>query len=283
MRPNKGFTLVEVIMAMFIMSALTVLVSGAIRSSVKNKQKLSNRIYVQSMLYDTLRIMKMDIERAFNYKDVFYQIERQAIQKMNAAKNNGANQQQQQQQQQQAGLQLPPPPPKLTHFLGEINSIHFTSLNHFRTNYNAQESNQMEVGYFVDSCISRATKKASKCLWRRHQTHIDDEVDEGGEKSVIAENVADFKLSYRGDDFQKDSEPEWVDRWRSDRKGRPDHRDKFPHQVRILLKLEDDSKSGGTTLKETIVVNIHFPNNDPFFDNQQTGNTGNNNAQPIGN
>lgn len=271
----KGFTLIEVIMAMFIMSALTVLVSGTIRSSVKNKQKLSNRIYVQSMLYDTLRIMKMDIEKAFNYRDVFYQIERQAIQKMNAAKNNSQGNNNNN-QQQPSGLQLPKQPLRLTHFIGKQDSIHFTSLNHFRTNYNAQESNQMEVGYFVDNCTSRNSKQQTKCLWRRYQPNIDDEVDEGGEKSVIAEDISEFKISYRGDDFQKDKEPEWLDEWRSDNKGRPDHRDKFPHQVMINLKIEDNSKTGGTTLKETIVVNIHFPNNEPFFENQQTGNTGNN-------
>ena len=110
-------------------------------------------------------------------------------------------------------------------------------------------------------------------MWRRYQVTIDDEVDEGGEKSVIAENVSDFKLSYRGSDFQIGKKPDWLDQWRSDNKGRPDHRDKFPSQVMIELEIEDDSKSGGTSLKETIVVNIHFPNNDPFFEPSRNGGT----------
>ena len=250
MKKSLGFTLIEVMISMFIMAILAVIVSQTIRSSVSNKQKIETRIKYQAMLYDALRVVKMDVERAFHYQDVFYEIEELAIKQLESEKNKGG-------QGQEPVTQQRTPPPQLTQFLGEEKSVHFTSLNHFRTKYNAQESNQMEVGYYVDSCKARDGKGSTKCLWRRSSLMIDDKVDEDGNKVVVAEYVTKFNLKYRGDR----EDEEWVKQWRTDNKGRSDHRNRFPHQVMVELEIHDKETPRANAFDQTLVVNIQFPNN----------------------
>ncbi|MCJ8276653.1 MAG: prepilin-type N-terminal cleavage/methylation domain-containing protein [Bdellovibrionales bacterium] len=269
-KSRLGFTMIEVMVAMFIMSTLAVMVSRTIRASVNNKQKIETKIRYQTQLYDALRVLKMDIERAFHYQDVFFQIEEAAIQQLESSKKNN---QQGQNGPGGNGAQPRQPPIKLTQFLGEENSLHFTSLNHFRTQYNAQESNQMEVGFYIDGCDARDGSGTTKCLWRRSSTVIDDRVDKDGKKVVVAEHVTNFKLAYRGDREEED----WVKLWRSDNKGRSEQRDKFPSQVKIDLEIKDDTNKKANAVKQTMVVNVIFPNNEQHLAPNNGGNNNNNN------
>ena len=246
MTKAQGFTLVEVMVAMVIMAMLSVLVSSAIRGAVKNKRSIEARIASETLLYDCLRILKQDMEKAFHYQDVFFEIENQALSRLNEEQNKGKNIKPQKS-----------PPPQLTHFLGEADNTHFTSLNHFRTRYNSQESNQMEVGYYLKDCKNRDSQGSSQCLWRRSSSLIDDRVDEGGTSVVLAENVSHFKLSYR-DDGEND---EWLESWRSDNKGREDHRNRFPSLIKIELKIENKDNPKIKKVEQSIVARIQFPNN----------------------
>ena len=271
---KQGFTLIEVMIAMFIMAMLTVLVSSSIRTAVQNKKKLEAKIISETMLYDTLRIIKQDVERAFHYQDVFFEIEELAIQQLDTSKNqNGQNG-----QNGQGGNNNPvaattnqrpprPRPPKLTQFLGENNNMHFTALNHFRTKYNAPESDQMEVGYFLESCDRRDGEGSTQCLWRRSNPQIDDQVDQDGSKTPLAEHVTVFNLEYRSNQ----ENDEWVKQWRSDNKGRADHRNKFPHFVKIELEIEDTEDQSVKKASAKIVVQVSFPNNEPHFQPQAAG------------
>ncbi len=253
---NFGFTLVEVLISMLIMSMLTVLVSTSIRTGIRNKKSLEAKVEAEVDLYDALRVVKMDIERAFNYQDVFWEIENLAIQQLEAEKQKNS-------QNPQGGNpgQQRQPPIKLTQFLGESASVHFTTLNHYRTKYNAQESDQMEVGYFVDGCESRNREGSTQCLWRRSNPQVDDEVDKDGPRLIVAFNVTKFELEYRSNKEQD----EWVKQWRTDNKGRNEHRDKFPHFVKINLEIDDPEDPNVKKISQMMVVRIAFPNNDPHF------------------
>ncbi|MEM7647466.1 MAG: type II secretion system protein GspJ [Pseudomonadota bacterium] len=258
---SKGFTLIEVMISMFIMAMLTVLVSQSIRTAVQNKQKLEARIASETALYDALRVIKMDVERAFHYQDVFFEIENLALAQLEKDKQpnpNGPGAGNNQQRQ---------PPVKLTQFLGEANSMHFTALNHFRTKYNAQESDQMEVGYYLDGCDHPSGEGSTQCLWRRSNPQIDDQVDQDGSKVIVTHHVTDFSLEYRNN---KET-GQYVKQWRSDNKGRADQRNTFPHFVKIKLIIEDKENKKAKKAEQTIVVAIAFPNNESFTQQQQAG------------
>ena len=272
MRKPSGFTLIEVMIAMLIMSMLTLLISTSIRNATKNKRKFEARIASETLLYDCLKILKQDLEKAFNYQDVFFEMEQQAINRLNQEKNKLTS--------AKSGTSLAPLQ-KLTHFLGEENSVHFTSLNHFRTRYNSQESNQMEVGYYLGECKNKNSQGKSQCLWRRSSHLIDDRVDEGGTKVILAENVSHFKLSYR-DDGESD---DWLERWRSDNRGREDHRNRFPNLVKIELKIENKKNPKIKKVEQSVVARIQFPNNrkllSPQLQNPQLQNANPQNTNQI--
>lgn len=258
---QTGFTLVELMIALFIMGSLMVLVSTSVRSSVKNKQKLSNRIAGQARLFDAIRLMKTDVSKAFHYQDFFYEIEKRAINNLKAAQNTSGKQGQSSQGRAVQPYRVPRRPRKLTHFLGETESVHFTSLNNFRTRYNSPESDQMEVGYFVDSCNAKKDRAPTRCLFRRTSPLLDDKVDEGGRKRVLLEHITEFKLEYKSNQENE----EWNEQWRSDDRGRADHRNKFPHMLRMTIGTHDEGNKYAAKLKETIVMNVHFPNNQSMF------------------
>lgn len=258
---KAGFTLIEVMISMFIMAMLTVLVSQSIKTAVQNKQKLEVRIASETALYDALRVIKMDVERAFHYQDVFFEIENLALAQIEKDKqknpnNNGPGEQ-----------AIRQPPVKLTQFLGEANSMHFTALNHFRTKYNAQESDQMEVGYFLEGCDHPSGEGTTQCLWRRSNTQIDDQVDQDGPKVIVAHHVTTFALEYRNNQ----ETGEYVKQWRSDNRGRPDQRNKFPHFVKINLVIEDKENKKAKKAEQTVIVAIAFPNNESHIQQQQAG------------
>ena len=269
-----GFTLIEVMVAIVIMSFLTILVSTSIRTAVQNKIKLEARVKSETSLFDALRVIKMDVERAFHYQDVFFEIENLAIMQLEQEKQQGgkgagggAGGQRGQGNQRQ-------PPIQLTQFLGEGGSMHFTALNHYRTKYNAPESDQMEVGYVVEGCQKKDGSGGSQCLWRRTSTQIDDEVDKDGPRVKVVEDVSNFRLSYRSN---KESD-DWVDQWRSDNKGRADHRNRFPHFVKIELAIGDKDDPKSRPVSQIIVVSVAFPNNEPHITQQAVGDQG----QPPG-
>ncbi len=266
-----GFTLIEVMISMFIMAMLTVLVSASIRTAVQNKKKLEERIHSETILFDTLRVLKLDIEQAFHYQDVFWEIENLALQQLEREKQQQNNTGSSPNLNQpafgalNAPTQQSQPPVQLTHFLGEKNSMHFTSLNHFRTRYNAPESDQMEVGYFLDSCDRRNGEGTTKCLWRRTSPQIDNEVDKGGAKVVVAEDVQKFNLRYRS--IREDDD--WVDQWRSDNKGRSDHRNKFPSFVEVEIEIDNKNDKKSRKVSQKIMVQVAFPNNETHIQQQQ--------------
>jgi len=213
------------------------------------------------LMFDSIRIIKRDVEKAFHHHDFIYQIEKNAIEEYNTELKKGAGRGSSQNQQQKP-VRVPQPPPQLTVFIGEESQMNFTTLTNVRTQYNVQESHQMEVGYSVDSCSLRTNRnKLSRCLFRRTNPVIDDDVTEGGRRMALAEHVTEFSLAYRSNE----EDAEWVDDWRSDENGRVQHRDKFPHLVRVTLEIHDKDKKGARRIRDQIVIPVHFPNNTRLF------------------
>jgi hypothetical protein len=101
---------------------------------------------------------------------------------------------------------------------------------------------------------------------------IDDQVDQGGPKVVVAHNVTRFELEYRSD-LEED---EWVSQWRSNNSGRNQHRNKFPNFVKIRLAIEDTENKKSPKVEQTVIVQVAFPNNEPHIQSP------NNNTNPRG-
>jgi prepilin-type N-terminal cleavage/methylation domain-containing protein len=277
LRGQKGFSLLEIMIVTIIMAVMALAASKSIKTAMQNKRKIDARLKTETLVFDALRFMSTDVEKAFHYQYTTYEMERQAA----LAKEDRLRQNPQNNPNPQAPPAQPPiPPVRYTQFIGKENSMHFTSLNNQRTTANSQESDQVEVGYFLATCKSRLdAKKESSCLWRRSSLIIDNDVTRGGEATPLVENVTDFKLEYLSDDPQQ---KEWKKIWQTDTNGDAITQNMFPYLVRITLGIQDKTSKEIGKFKQTVVAAVRFTNNtDPakrFAYQAPAANGGTNNA-----
>ena len=111
---------------------------------------------------------------------------------------------------------------------GQFDRIDFAAFAHRRTDRDAHESDQAEVGYFV---VADPDVPDKMDLVRREQTPIDIEPLKGGISDLVAEDISSFELRYL--------EPltgQWVETWDSTQvNGQPN---RVPLAVRVKLVLK---------------------------------------------
>ncbi len=242
---QKGMTLIEIVISIAILSTLALLTTQSIRTAVDNKRKMQSGMDQSYTLKNAMSVIERDINLAFNYHDPHAVVKKQLSQSSNPQNPNDP----------------PPvnnlrPEEKLTHFLGAGDTINFTSTSNIGMKVDMQESDQMEVGYFLNTCKSFFKEASSNCLWRRTSPIIDEDIENGGNASVLIENVAEFKLRYIGLDYE-----DWVEEWRSDGKGFTQKTvGKFPDAVEVTLVTEKNKKQ----MNYVSVFAIRHPNNEGF-------------------
>lgn len=253
---RQGMTLIEVMIALAILSSITILAARSIQQGVKAKEKIQGQIDDVSRVRDALRLMDRDVNLAFHYRD----IEKELIDLVNKPP----------QQQVQPGQPQPPPQPQpqkpppeaprkdpVTHFIGASDAMSFVTMNNARMVRDARQADFIEVGYLLRDCRSTDGKSNSKCLWRRSSPIVDDDVTTGGDEVVLLENVNEFSLKYIGKGKQ-----DWVETWRTDKGGDAVTKAHFPAAVEISLTVVKGEGDKKKTYKMQIVSSIHFPNND---------------------
>lgn len=273
---QKGFTLLEVVIAVAIMAFLSMYTAEAIQKAVQSKVKIQKKLDKESALFDTLAIMSSDIQKAFHFRDFNTEAFNQA-QKARQARDSASSNKT---QNSNTNGSTPPADPNatstktetqkkkrdytlkksvvLTHFIGSEKELHFTALTNIRTSKDSQTSDQAEVGYFLRSCKNRLNKsRSSQCLWRRTTPYIDDDVTKGGKETVLLENVNSFQLRYLG----PEREEEWVRTWKSDQNGDSITQGKFPYAVEITITTQNKHIKNSKELSMTMVAPIRYPNN----------------------
>lgn len=246
---KKGFTLIEVILAISILATLSVLVATSLGNALKARTKIQAEVQDASALRDAIKIIRADLYQAYNHYDFEKEI-------FDAAKKTSGT-----------TTAAPPPPtapparenkredPK-TDFVGESEQVNFVTLNNGRLLANDIQADFVEVGYALKSCRNLTKDTSSQCLFRRVQKILDTDVTKGGTESVLLENVTDFKLRYIGD-----GKKEWQKEWKS--VGGQDDTTKglFPDAVEISLAIERELAGKKRDYSLQYVVPLHFPNN----------------------
>lgn len=290
----SGFTLIEVIVAMAIMAFLSIFTVQSIQRALNTKSKVQKDIDRNATVRDALRIMERDINMAFNYRDPYIELYNKA---QDARSKGGTGtgttsgsqltpQQQQQQllqQQQQANADpekyKKKTPKQVSQFIGDTQSLDFTSLSNIRMMEESKMSQQAEVGYSLKACRRRSNQEqSSNCLWRRISNYIHDDITKEGQQTVILENVEEFKLRYLG----PGKDDEWVDTWMTNERGDDTTKNKFPYAVEITIAVKDNAAKD-KTFRLTTVAAIRNPNNpaDPN-DPNNPNKDGQNANNPLG-
>lgn len=243
---RSGFSLIEVIISITILSTLMVVSTQALSRALKAKVKIQAEVDDVSSLRDTMRLMRGDINLAFHYRD----FEKEIVDLVNKPKNPATP---------------PPVVPRqtkredpVTEFDGAEDKINFVTTNNGRTTANSLQADFVEVGYSLKDCRNLTDPtKSSKCLYRRVQTIVDADVTEGGNESVLLENVTEFKLRYYGEGKQ-----DFVSTWQT--KGADGAtKGRYPEVVEITLGITHEVDKKPRSYSMQFVVPIHFPNNPP--------------------
>ena len=94
MKDQRGFTLLEVIIAVAILSFISIYTAQSIQSGIRSKVKISNTIEKDSLVRDALKVIADDISKAFNYRDINIELYNRAQDERKARatkKNNKKN------------------------------------------------------------------------------------------------------------------------------------------------------------------------------------------------
>ena len=277
-RKSHGFTLIEVIIAMVLLSFISLFTVEAIQRALKTKTKVQGEIDKNSTVRDALRIMERDINMAFNYHDVYIDLYNQAQDERKKRAEAAANKPKTPPTPGPTPTPTPAPTPTpqpgqpvdpasfahktekvYTQFLGDSESLDFTTLSNVRMMEESAISQQAEVGYKIKSCRRRSNQEqSSKCLWRRVANYLHEDITKDGQETVLLENITEFKLRYLG----PGKEEEWASQWYSSEKGDGVTKGKFPWAVEITLAVKDTSaKLKDKELRMTMVAVLRNPNN----------------------
>jgi len=282
-KKTGGFTLLEVILAITILSTLTVLSSQAISRALKARTKIQNEVDDVSALRDSMRLIRTDINLAYHHRD----FEKEIYDITNKPPAPATPQPPVPGAPPNPALPTPPvqpPKPRVTrradpstHFVGSDTALNFVTMNGARNLANVLQADFIEVGYTLKSCNNLTTGQNSQCLFRRTQNVIDEDVKTGGNEIVMLENVSEFKLRYIGDGKQ-----DWVRNWDSTQNSSdPGTRSRFPDAVEVSLSIEREFEGKPRSYSMQFVVPIHFVNNGERSNSNPNTNSQNNAGSPV--
>ncbi|MCX7978156.1 MAG: GspJ family type II secretion system protein [Bdellovibrionaceae bacterium] len=250
---DRGFTLIEVLISLMILSTLSLLAAHAIRQGVNAREKVQDQLDDVSRLRDAVRLMQQDIGLAFHFRDFEKEIQDQ-YKKINTPP--GA-----QSSTPQAPASANPNEAKRqnpeTHFDGTEESLNFVTMNNARLVSNVAMADFIEVGYEVRDC-RRVAGGSGTCLWRRMSPIVDSDVRRGGDSVVLLEDVSEFKLRYLGP-----GKKDWDSQWKSTGGADGASRARFPHAVEISIEISRQKEGAQKPKKYSMVVvaPVWFPNN----------------------
>jgi general secretion pathway protein J len=173
----RGFTLVEVMIAVGITATMAVMTVGALRGIDRATEiaRLQNDRYAAARL--ALSRLGRELSMAFLSENFDRTTSR--------------------------GYREP-----LTLFVGREDEVLFTTFAHTRLYRDAKESDQAVVEYTLEDDPDRPDVQA---LFRREKPRIDDEPERGGRKDLVADHVTALRLFY-WDSKRKDWVGEWTTR-----------------------------------------------------------------------
>lgn len=278
---QRGFTLIEIMVALLILAGLSVLMAQSVRSGLQSRQKVQRQIAEESRLRDAMRLLASDVGAAFHHRD--YTIA--SYNKVLELRKKKAAEQKQPGSSPTAtpptGAPSPsatpqvapdplasatpmPTPAQLTAFVGNSQQMTFTTRNHIRRYVDAPESDQATIFYYLGSCRSGENNKyLSTCLNRTERVEPSNDFPLGAaseddvQTQVLVPFVTEFKLRYIAagmSDFTEswDSRAESTDAVT---------RGNFPDAVEISLTLHNKEDKNSKPQSLTWLAPIRNSNN----------------------
>lgn len=197
---RRGFTLLEVILAVTVLALIGTMIYGGFSQTALNKARVEEDVDHSRVIHMALERMTRELSMAFVSTHVNPSLDLRVVNTAFIGKDNGRD-----------------------------DRIDFTSFSHRRLYRNARESDQNEISYFV---TEHPDDPGMNVLARREQNRIDDDPRKGGKSQILVENVEEFNVEYFDPLLS-----EWVDTW--DTVNTLAQPNRLPKQVRIRLSVKD--------------------------------------------
>lgn len=204
---KRGFTLLEIILAVTILALVGTMIYGGFAQTALNKTRVETDVDHYRSVHMALERIVREVTMAFVSTHVNPSPDLRTVQTAFVGRDRGGD-----------------------------DRLDFTSFSHRRLYRNAHESDQNEISYFV---TEHPDEPGERVLARREQNRIDEDPTRGGKSQILVEGVEEFNVEYL-DPLLSD----WVSSWATDDQfGQPN---RLPSQVRIRLTVKDPGRPGKT-------------------------------------
>jgi general secretion pathway protein J len=220
MRAPRGFTLVEIVVAVAITGFIGLAIGTTFSSIISSKETIEAQADQSRMLRAAMSRMVREIGAAFvsdrydakRYRDAY---------------------------------------DRPTNFVGARDKLLISTLSHQRLYADAKESDQMIVEYQVKTSTDSKAKGRSD-LFRREKAILEERMDRGGSEEVLYEGVKKIEFQYWNSERKQ-----WDDEWDT---RRTERKTTLPSRVKITLFTTDENgKDLKYTTQARIMLNTEFP------------------------
>jgi general secretion pathway protein J len=219
---RRGFTLLEIIVAVAITAMIGATIAAAFASGFKAKELVESEA-------DRYRGLRVSMDRMVREIGAAFVSDRYDTRRFRDQNDRPTN------------------------FIGARDRLLFTSLAHQRLYADAKESDQMVVEYTVHTS-SAPDAKGRQDLFRRENPNLygEDRMERGGVEDVLLEDVRRVEFSYWDSD-KKD----WVNEWDT---RKLEKKSILPTRVRItLVRPDEGGREQRYTTETRIMLNTEIP------------------------
>lgn len=220
MSTRRGFTLMEVVIAIAITAFIGVVIGVSFNTTIANKEVIETQSEHYRMLRAAMNRMTREISAAYvsdrydpkRYRDAY---------------------------------------DRPTNFVGTRDKLLFTTLAHQRLYADAKESDQMIVEYQVKNSPDPKAKGRND-LVRREKVILEERMERGGNEDSLFEGAKKIEFQYWNSERKQ-----WEDEWDT---RRAERKTILPTRVKITLIANDENgKEVKYTTQARIMLNTEFP------------------------
>ncbi|EPX58577.1 General secretion pathway protein J [Cystobacter fuscus DSM 2262] len=217
---RRGFTLLEIMIAVAITALMGAMVSMAFQTGFNAKEVVETEADHYRMLRAAMNRMAREIGSAY------------VSDRYDGSRFRDQND-------------------RPTNFIGESDSLTFSTFAHQRLYTDAKESDQAVVEYSLQTSTERGANGRMD-LMRRENPNIGDRMDRGGTTDVLFEGAKKVEFEY-WDSERKEWEDEWDTR-------RTEKKSILPTRVRItLVALDENGKEVRYSTQTRVMLNTELP------------------------
>lgn len=219
-RHARGFTLMEVMVAVAITALMGTVVAMAFQTGITTKETVEKDA-------DRYRQVRVAMNRMAREVGSAYVSDRYDLKRFRDQNDRPTN------------------------FIGERDKLLFTTFAHQRLYTDVKESDQAVVEYFVEQSNDREARGRMD-LKRRVNPNVDDRMDRGGTTDTLFEGVKGLEFAYWNSEKKQ-----WDDEWDT---RRTELKAILPTRVRITVTAVDETgKEARYTTQARIMLNTELP------------------------